>query len=273
MKNIFIALFILVGFGIISSIVPNQVFACSYIAQAPQEWYNSSDVVFIGEINNIESDENINGQREVTFEILKSYKGDVGVVGTKITLETGANSAMCGYDEGTLAEGDIWSIYTSDTKSFNSTPSNTKYTTFAKAETEVDSFADMSGAPINDNAGDTTEEPVFCTLQYDPVCGEYDTGVRCVTTPCPSTAQKTYGNLCQLNAEKAKFLYSGECKADWEEKNPAHTTSTAPTSVDSDNQEDVPSDGESTGFEEYPMEENTSVGFWARIWNFFKNLF
>ena len=40
------------------------------------------------------------------------------------------------------------------------------------------------------------ERPPICTMDYRPVCATKDTGVRCVTTPCPSTEQKTYSNAC-----------------------------------------------------------------------------
>jgi hypothetical protein len=36
----------------------------------------------------------------------------------------------------------------------------------------------------------------ICTLEYDPVCAALDTGVRCVTVPCPSSEWKTYSNAC-----------------------------------------------------------------------------
>lgn len=55
------------------------------------------------------------------------------------------------------------------------------------------------------------EEPAFCTAQYDPVCGEVDTGIRCITTPCPSPEKKTFGNACELAQAKATFLYRGVC--------------------------------------------------------------
>ena len=38
--------------------------------------------------------------------------------------------------------------------------------------------------------------PQICTREYRPVCATRDTGVRCVTTPCPSTELKTYSNGC-----------------------------------------------------------------------------
>lgn len=44
--------------------------------------------------------------------------------------------------------------------------------------------------------------PEMCTREYRPVCALRDTGVRCVTTPCPSTEWKTYGNACDACADK-----------------------------------------------------------------------
>jgi hypothetical protein len=38
--------------------------------------------------------------------------------------------------------------------------------------------------------------PKVCTQEFRPVCGKVDTGVRCITTPCPSTKNKTYSNAC-----------------------------------------------------------------------------
>lgn len=38
--------------------------------------------------------------------------------------------------------------------------------------------------------------PEACTRDYRPVCALRDTGIRCVTIPCPSTEWKTYGNAC-----------------------------------------------------------------------------
>jgi len=41
----------------------------------------------------------------------------------------------------------------------------------------------------------------FCTREYVPVCATRDTGIRCVTAPCPSSEEKTYGNACTACAD------------------------------------------------------------------------
>ena len=55
------------------------------------------------------------------------------------------------------------------------------------------------------------EKPEICTFEYDPVCSIIDNGVRCVTTPCPSTDAKDFGNACQACSVGARGYYSGEC--------------------------------------------------------------
>jgi len=35
-----------------------------------------------------------------------------------------------------------------------------------------------------------------CTKDLKPVCGQIDTGVRCIKAPCPSTEQRTFPNSC-----------------------------------------------------------------------------
>jgi len=58
------------------------------------------------------------------------------------------------------------------------------------------------------------EEPrsPMCTKEYHPVCASVDTGVRCVTTPCPSMTKKTYGNACTACADaKVAGYVPGAC--------------------------------------------------------------
>ncbi|EYF02211.1 hypothetical protein [Chondromyces apiculatus] len=35
-----------------------------------------------------------------------------------------------------------------------------------------------------------------CTRDYKPVCGQVDTGIRCIKAPCPSADPKTFPNAC-----------------------------------------------------------------------------
>ena len=51
--------------------------------------------------------------------------------------------------------------------------------------------------PYCDTAMKKQPEPIFCTQQYDPVCG---------------VDNKTYSNECVANAAGAKIQYKGECK-------------------------------------------------------------
>lgn len=54
--------------------------------------------------------------------------------------------------------------------------------------------------------------PQFCTRDYRPVCATRDNGVRCVTTPCDSTEQRTYSNGCSACADAAVYFHvPGAC--------------------------------------------------------------
>gem|GEM_PF-766095 len=52
----------------------------------------------------------------------------------------------------------------------------------------------------------------ICTREYRPVCAIRDNGVRCVTTPCPSTEWVTYPNACSACADASVYSYApGAC--------------------------------------------------------------
>ncbi len=54
--------------------------------------------------------------------------------------------------------------------------------------------------------------PQMCTKEYRPVCAKRDTGVRCVTTPCPSEEWVTKGNACTACADEKVFGFKlGAC--------------------------------------------------------------
>ncbi|WP_320837900.1 hypothetical protein [Zhongshania sp.] len=57
-----------------------------------------------------------------------------------------------------------------------------------------------------------TPRPQMCTREYLPVCGHVDTGIRCITTPCPSQRHQTYGNACSACADDKVMGYEqGDC--------------------------------------------------------------
>src|SRR5687768_10678856 len=54
---------------------------------------------------------------------------------------------------------------------------------------------------------DADHRPEMCTREYRPVCGEVDTGVRCIKAPCPSSQQRTFGNACSACADAKTIGY------------------------------------------------------------------
>ena len=69
------------------------------------------------------------------------------------------------------------------------------------------------------NAADNTyiecrdPRPDICYEIYAPVCAIRDTGIRCVTTPCPSEEQVTFANDCRACSDSAvRGFVAGQCK-------------------------------------------------------------
>ena len=60
----------------------------------------------------------------------------------------------------------------------------------------------------------TDPRPQMCTMIYAPVCATRDTGVRCITTPCPSSEQVTKSSSCNACSDPKVMSYvKGECPA------------------------------------------------------------
>ena len=60
----------------------------------------------------------------------------------------------------------------------------------------------------------TNPRPQACTMEYAPVCATRDTGVRCITTPCPSSEQVTKSSSCNACSDTKVISYvKGECPA------------------------------------------------------------
>lgn len=51
----------------------------------------------------------------------------------------------------------------------------------------------------------TNDEPVLCTMEYNPVCASKQ--VQCITTPC-NPIQQTYSNTCMMNADQATLVHT-----------------------------------------------------------------
>jgi hypothetical protein len=59
----------------------------------------------------------------------------------------------------------------------------------------------------------TNPRPEMCTMDYRPVCATKDTGIRCITEPCGSTATATYSNGCSACSDPTVLSYvPEECK-------------------------------------------------------------
>ena len=80
---------------------------------------------------------------------------------------------------------------------------------------ETTVLAAKSAAATGDEVVVCSEpRPQICTHDYKPVCASRDTGIRCVTTPCPTTENITYSNGCAACSDKRVISYqSGSCEA------------------------------------------------------------
>ena len=58
-------------------------------------------------------------------------------------------------------------------------------------------------APVGKYTECKDPRPEVCTREFRPVCGNVDTGIRCVTTPCPSHEYKTASNACTACTDKS----------------------------------------------------------------------
>ena len=80
--------------------------------------------------------------------------------------------------------------------------------------------APASDAPASDGGSKSASvacsdpRPQVCTAIYDPVCATRDTGVRCITAPCPSEEKKTMSSACSACSDPKVYSYvKGECPA------------------------------------------------------------
>lgn len=56
--------------------------------------------------------------------------------------------------------------------------------------------------------------PQMCTKEFRPVCATRDTGIRCVTTPCPSSEMVTKSNACTACSDDKVISYiQGVCSS------------------------------------------------------------
>ena len=75
-------------------------------------------------------------------------------------------------------------------------------------------------SPPSESEGDngavscTSPRPRSCPGTHAPVCGQRDTGIRCVTTPCDSSEPRDYRNACHACRDvKVLYYVEGPCEA------------------------------------------------------------
>lgn len=66
--------------------------------------------------------------------------------------------------------------------------------------------------PIKQASACPENRTQICTREYLPVCATRDTGIRCITAPCPSSEPITFGNACTACADPKVLEYRlGAC--------------------------------------------------------------
>ena len=77
---------------------------------------------------------------------------------------------------------------------------------------KTDAPADAPKTDAPKSVACTDPRPQLCTMEYAPVCATRDTGVRCITAPCPSSEQKTYSTGCTACSDaKVSSWVQGAC--------------------------------------------------------------
>lgn len=213
LRTLFLGLTVSVIFSILYFLNATSAYACSPAPGWPpseKDNYQNSSVVFVGEVKNVSLvGEAFAGTFEITFDIEKSYRGDVA--GTAV-IKTSASSAACGYDNAdAFPVGSVFAVYADANFRTGHLKLNKQYDSLVEATNDLDRISGQI---------DNTK---ICTTQYDPVCGRRDTGIRCVTTPCPSSELKTYSNSCFLKNDNAEFVHEGECTLEDGVELPAQT--------------------------------------------------
>jgi hypothetical protein len=57
-----------------------------------------------------------------------------------------------------------------------------------------------------------SQRNAVCTMEYDPVCADVETGARCAEASCPGTQNITYPNRCGACSDPLVSGYwPGEC--------------------------------------------------------------
>ncbi len=85
-------------------------------------------------------------------------------------------------------------------------PSVVQHTTTKPTQTQAVKLNTTAGV-CSDSSRQQT-----CPDTFEPVCATRDTGVRCITTPCPSTQSVSYDNACKACADdRVRSWRSGAC--------------------------------------------------------------